>query len=376
MFKLIDRRIGSIICLVLLSFTTMSYPFLSNAITFAIVMSFHSLLVIFLDIGSNSWVLDLWGEECNSYMQGLHFSFGIGIAVAPMFASPFMGLEPPKLVNTTENPLLNETVIDSKTQSAEIFAKPVELFTLIFIIGGIFSLGSALIQFILYFVENRKMKHFMANSCCSQIEQHCDNNNSKIVNDDSHEDQPKMNKLPLVLGYFIIFFYLSLESNSIKFVVEFVNFLGYQVDTSGYQATVLNSAYAIARFIGIFVSRFVVTDTMALCHLSLVLLSSLILLFLAQVSLTWITIGLLLLGTGCSIIFPAIYAMIEERIHLTTLAVGILTSSGLIPTILITLLVPLMRKNPMLYVYNILFSVIIVIILVVILIKKVPRNST
>nr|CAD7426479.1 unnamed protein product [Timema monikensis] len=52
----------------------------------------------FLDTGCNVLCLDLWGRNSAPFMQGLHFSFGLGMFVAPLLAPPFYE---PFAINTT-----------------------------------------------------------------------------------------------------------------------------------------------------------------------------------------------------------------------------------------------------------------------------------
>ncbi|KAG8236350.1 hypothetical protein J437_LFUL016772 [Ladona fulva] len=48
------------------------------------------ILMGFLDTGCNVLCLDLWGRNSGPFMQALHFSFGLGIFIAPMLPAPFI----------------------------------------------------------------------------------------------------------------------------------------------------------------------------------------------------------------------------------------------------------------------------------------------
>lgn len=336
-----------------------------------LVMVIEGLVVAAIDVGGNAWVLELWGDECNTYMQALHFSFGLGIAIAPMIITPFMGLEPGK-ANTTEIPVSStEMSINEAIRMDKPTTKPVEHFQLIFVLAGIIGMLCAVFQLALLFFENWKIR---------QLTIEDNNNEDKEVEEEKQEnqvDEPRSNRMwALGIGFVTILAYVGMEINSLRFVTEYVHFLGYDLVTSGHQATILNTSYAVVRFIGIFVSHFLSTDFMVLGHLSMIMVSAFILVFLSQTSLTWISIALCLFGAGASVVFPSVYSMLEERTQMTNFAVGLVTAGAVIPSIIYPSVMPsVMQTYPMVYVYNILVSIIIAFIGVIFLIKKVPKRS-
>lgn len=282
----------------------MSFPFLKSVPVFIVIMVVKGLSIGAMDVALNSWILDLWGQGCNTYMQALHFTFGLGIAIAPMIATPFMGLEPAK-ANSTESPVSStaspvsstEMSINEAIRTDKPTAKPVEHFQLVFVVACIVGIISAVIQLVLIFVENSRIKNLKVED--EQTDEAEDNR--LIKSDDSEQMASSTKKLALILGGIVITFYVGMEINSFRFVTAYVHFQGYDVPTSGEAAIYLNTSYAIARFIGIFVSRFMSTDLMAIIHLFMITTGALILAFLAKVSLTWITVALIFIGSGCSV---------------------------------------------------------------------------
>ena len=324
-----------------------------------------------VDVAVNSWVLDLWGENCNTYMQGLHFSYGFGTAVAPFVLAPFLGLEPKANETTTATSLAdNDSSSIESLRVDKITAKSLDTFRLVFIIEGCLMMLSVMIQLVLFFIENRKIRQIK----CKALKDGNENQTMSICEDSSCSERnrhsPNSRKL-LLIGAFILFFYVGMEVNSMNFVTEFVHYLDYDVQTATDQSTYMNSAFALFRFIGIFASRYFTTDKMALIHLSMIATSSLLLLFFSQVSLLWITIGVTMFGGGCSVIFPCVYSMIEERTQLSNVSVALLMFSGSLASIVYPLIVPLvLEAHPMLYVYNNVVSIAIVITLVFILLRQ------
>ncbi|XP_071453327.1 uncharacterized protein [Hetaerina americana] len=54
------------------------------------IMVILGILMGFLDTGCNVLCLDLWGRNSGPFMQALHFSFGLGVFIAPMLSTPFL----------------------------------------------------------------------------------------------------------------------------------------------------------------------------------------------------------------------------------------------------------------------------------------------
>lgn len=375
LYKVVDRRIGFVLGMFSAATLVMTVPFLDSWIVFMVIMMALGLTAAIVDVAANSMILDLWGEECNSYMQGLYFSYGLGIALAPLCITPFMGLEPKVLSiesNSTELPVTEDTL--ATLRDAKVTVKPLLDFQLVFVLVGICGIIASLAECAMCWIENRKRKHILAKSSTEQVMSiEMDSPEVMKVPMETCEDEPKK-KLAIFLGFLIVLFYVGMEVNSLNFVTEFVHFLGYNVETAAQQATIMSSSYAFFRFTGIFVSRFVVTDHMVLGHLSTIVVSALILLFLTQTSLAWISLAIFILGSGCSVIYPCIYSMIEERVHLSNAAVGILASAGCIPGMLYPLIIPsVMKMYPMVYVYNIMVSIVLVFICVALLIKFIPK---
>ena len=47
-------------------------------------------IIIFLYLGGNILILQLWGEDNEPWMQALHFIFGVGALIAPLIVGQFL----------------------------------------------------------------------------------------------------------------------------------------------------------------------------------------------------------------------------------------------------------------------------------------------
>ena len=363
---------GAAICLSTLPFLTSVPVFLTSMF----VMGFISGSI---DVAVNSWILDLWGDNCNTYMQALHASYGIGMFVAPFYTAQFLGLQP-RSANQTDTGGEHKFFIDLADSQVEISkGKSLESFRLVFALFSTAILLAASIQIVLYIVENRKMRQVM-----SKLNKDGDALKSLNSKNNNHTDlnplssiTPREAKTVLILGSFILFVYVGMEVNSVNFVTQFIINLRPNedkiVEKAAYQSTILNGAFALFRILGIFVSRFLTSDSMVVIHLSMIVVSSVLLLFV-HFNFLVIPVSLFLFGAGCSTIFPCVYSMIEERSKLTNFQVGLLMFAGSIASVLYPLIVPhLLEKYPMIYVYNNVISISIVFLCVITLIMKARR---
>ena len=50
-----------------------------------------------IDVAGNVWLLEMWQEGSNPYMQGMHFSYALGSTISPLLCEPF--LSPDKVTN-------------------------------------------------------------------------------------------------------------------------------------------------------------------------------------------------------------------------------------------------------------------------------------
>ena len=356
-----------ILSLILGTIATITYPFLTNVSLFMTSMLVQGIVSGVFDVAVNSWVLDLWGENCSTYMQGLHFSFAVGMFAGPFIIAPFSGLEPKVETKTLLSAINDNLPADRviRTTAKSLFA-----FQMVYILTGVLMFSSAIVQIILYVMENR-----LVNRLCR------DDNQNILATQDVQSTCSKKSDLKqtssrsvLILGAFILFVYVGMEVNSFNFVTEYVHFLNYDVETATNQATIMGAAFALGRLIGFFVSRFLSSDTMAVIHVSTVALGTVILLLFSSISLIWLSLGLFTTGFGFSILFPTVYSMIEERTRLSNLSVSFFVFSGSVASIIYPIVVPFFLKNhPNLFLYNNAVSVLTVLILVVYLILKTVR---
>lgn len=334
------------------------------------------------DVAVNSLLLDLWGNDCNTYMQALHACYGIGQFLAPFCAAQFLGLQP-RSANETANQVANKLFLHFGDPDVEINKyKSLTGFRLVFIFSSIAIVLSASCQIVLLIVENRKISRIISTAKedkeqddddhvieSSAVDTHNNNINENEALKSHSQESTGDEKMIFYLGFIILLVYVGLEINTFSFVIQFITYLHPKedkiVEKAAHQVTIMSGAFAFCRVIGIFVSRFLESEKMVIMHLSILSISSILLLF-SQIDYIFIPIGLFLLGVGCSAVFASIYSMIEQRCKLTKARIAINMFAGSISTLLFSAIVPnFLEKYPMIFVYNIVISVFIVYLCVI-----------
>jgi hypothetical protein len=120
-----------------------------------VIQKFTDLSLCFL--GGNVLCLDLWGRNSGPFMQALHFSFGLGVFVAPLLAAPFLeatttDISPSLLVSTItpfQVPPLNEMGVMREKRHASQNEKSITGF-----IHDTESVNSSFLEFTTESLEN------------------------------------------------------------------------------------------------------------------------------------------------------------------------------------------------------------------------------
>lgn len=339
------------------------------------------------DIVTNGWILDLWREKCNIYMQTLHFSIALGMTIGPFTLAPFVGLDPSKSQTEVENAMikLNATLgpvskVKEEITNGTSTVPSISRFSIPFTIYGIAILLSALIQLWLYYFEKRIEEQTRNESirlkCDPQTVESPKDEVSYTSENHSQVISKKDKRLVLVLGSIILFVYVGMEINIFNFITQFIVYMKIDQKTSVYQATILSASFAFFRLIAILESKVCTAVSLLIIHLSLLIMSCLVLFFLSHISINWMSFGVFLLGGGCSVFFPSTYSMIETLTSLDNQSISILMFMGSLASIFYPLfMLKLLHFDPMFYVYINFMSIFIVGLAIFTLLYKFGANN-
>lgn len=367
--RYIDRRKALIFSLVLSAIRLATIPLTRSLVFHYILTGIQGFTAAVFDVAINAWILDLWREKCNTYMQALHFSVGLGMAVGPFILAPFVGIDPKmnRPSNSVSHPF--DIVIEINGTTGEEEDVPIGRFSIPFIGAGLACVLSVCLQIWLYIMEER----VKANHGFSRTQDAGDMYEIDVRMEESTSERlkPRQSKTVLFLGAIILFTYLGMEINAFSFVTTYIVYFGYSVQEGANQAIILTAAFALFRLIAIFLSKKLTATSLIFIHLILLFVSGIILLFFSTVSLTWISLGLFTFGAGCSVFFPSTYSMIEQLIPLNNASVSILLFSGAIASAFYPIFMPsLLELCPMYYVYlNVVSTFLVAIFIFILLIK-------
>lgn len=85
-----NRQIGLVVSLAFAAATMFASPLTGSLTMFTFNMIWSGVANAGIDVATNAWLLEIWQEAANPYMQGLHFSYAFGQTLAPLFVEPFL----------------------------------------------------------------------------------------------------------------------------------------------------------------------------------------------------------------------------------------------------------------------------------------------
>lgn len=277
-----------------------------------------------IDVATTVIILHIWRQKSNPFMQGLHFSFAIGMVFSPMLAAPFLkpdhrvqaapsvnhtggnlttsaltstlaqALTSPQVANDTSL-VQNDSNVAGRTGQLQLVV-PFAICTAILFL-------SALVELVLL--------------CTIRHLGDPGDKNEPVAANEKCPNGRKSKLSFIIAGCLLLSFYVVCEMNSFVFAPNYATFVGYSEETGAYLAFIMSTSFAIFRLISILIATKVSTLSMLYIHLATIGLGNFIIYFANSSSLGALALGLCVLGAGLSAVFPALYAFFEEIIPVT-----------------------------------------------------------
>lgn len=311
-----------------------------------------------IDVGNTVTILHIWKEQSNPFMQGLHFAFSVAMVLAPYLVGPFLADAPHNSNHTVgindskvyldqltphENLLIelnafnetlnslkyeindyntsnvhfipaNDWIDDDESLYNSTIQSVTELITqesnsLHLIIPFAISTGVLLVaavgQFILFFIVTG-----------TSVVQSKDE--EVVIAETRKSKVDRKQSITLIgAGCLLLCFYNVSEMNSFIYAPNFITFRGYSEASGAELARYMSTAYAICRLASIIIATRVPTLYMLYIHFVIIAVGNITLLLADASSLTQLTIGLCIVGSGLSAVFAALYAFYEELMEVT-----------------------------------------------------------
>ena len=173
---------------------------------------------------------------------------------------------------------------------------------------------------------------------------------SGVKANDTGRSQRMNDKLAIVLlGCSLLCSYSLIDINSFLFLPEYVvnGDLHLSKSTAAVMLSFMSAVYAASRGLGIVMATEYKSRSMLLINFPLIGTGCVLLLFFGQTSQLALWLALLLMGTGFGSTFPAVCALLEERINVSDAITGcFLFSSKISSIVLIFVMRPLIDNHP------------------------------
>ena len=330
-----------------------SIPFVKKLYQFILAQIGLGILSSAIDVAGNAWLLELWKDKVNVLMQGMHFTFAIGMTIAPLIAAPFLAHEVSEAMNSSENAvyttygLIAEEVQSEETNSsggAILFRMESQIIIPYSITAGAFVL-SGLLMFIVSIIVPYKQKSRKV----SESERKDEENNAKKTPSYFHP------MYLIILSNLILCFFTGVEINSFSFLPDFAVYsrLSMKTTNAAFMTSVLSGSFALFRGLNILAATKVSSEVMLHFHFVLTCIGGLFLIpgaILPSVEFMWAFV--IISGAGYSCMFPTVYAYLEERVIVNNFVTGVTVFSSSVSTIIAPVVVGFnVEKYPLIFMY-------------------------
>jgi len=276
----INAQLTIIGCLSCSIFTFGGAPWNTSLTGLAVTLCVNGFFLAIYDVGSNVWIMNVWGDLSSPFIQILHFMFGVGSILGPLLAKPFLVND--ELLELSNN----DTQCNSSgtvNNSTDICAEEEIMVQWPYLIVSLYTLVTVSIFAIVYFRSNE-----------------VDLSSSKVVDEvtDSSKINPKWRLINICISTVFCHFMFALELIVGSFLMTFVVNCDLKLDkpTGALMNSVFWFAFTVARLPGIYISKKFGLETTIIINLILTALANFILVPFGNSSVIALWCGLALIG--------------------------------------------------------------------------------
>jgi len=270
------------------------------------------------------WMMELWQSKAGPFIQAQHFGYALGSNIPPLLLGPFLidkeddedEIDNVPIGNSTTS-LIPTTLKADPEDTSRIFIP--------FTIGGIFAWIFAVCQiflFIFYQYHRPPVEEDLLNGTL-------ENSGDSVKGAEAEKDEStgggiNWTKVRLVI---VAAMFLSACQGMEMCTFEFIPIFGQYSDLNlseskaAYVSTGLTGAFALGRFLGIFLILKIAPIFILCLNLVLIIIGNVILLIWANSNLTMLWTSCILLGLGFSSNYASYSAFIERNLVFTN-AIG------------------------------------------------------
>ncbi|GFR13712.1 sodium-dependent glucose transporter 1 [Trichonephila clavata] len=277
----------------------------------------------FSNTGSNASCLRIWGKKGAPFLQGLHFTYGLGGFIAPLLAAPFLSAQVPAiprdltLLGVAQN-LTSELVAETSSisnvlddqQPVSISESSIPSITYAYtIVGGLATLVCGCFVLVFGLASNEKSE--------------------------KTESEQEAIRDPGLSFTIIVVILACLQTGLISGVeVSFAQMLtsyvvhskhGLSKVVGSYMTSLYWGAFTVTRGLSVFLACKISVRKLLAFDLFLSVAAALILLTIGTWSVTGLWVGTGLLGVGVASIFPATLSWVEKYININNRIASVFT---------------------------------------------------
>lgn len=380
--RYVNRQWFLIVCILVCAATQIWTPFTDSLLMLTICLSVSSAFGGGIDVAANAWLLAIWRGGSTHLMQGLHFSWALGSAVAPLVMAPYLSVRNEtlsenrtKLEGGAEKMLYQTLTSNHETLSNETQTSESEIYIIYYASGALYIILASIFIALYYFVpySESNEKSDMADA----IEDSSEYTFSKCAS-----------ALIIGIAIVIICFDAGAEVSTFDYNTAFIVGLHFPKKTGAYISSARGFAFAAARAIAGFVAIKVSINIILLFSMFLLLGANFLLAFASMPqrilataldqgtveTLLWI--GFCMMGFGVGPIYPGTMSYTEKYVKLSDFTCGLFVSVGSINIILnLAVVGKYLEEIPIILIYNVLAAAIVMIVMFISLMIIVKRTA-
>ncbi|KAI1285830.1 Major facilitator superfamily domain-containing protein 4B [Halotydeus destructor] len=326
-FNYYNRQLGVAACLVGCAISILVMPYMKSLQGFILAQAALGFAAAGVDVGGNAWLLEIWKEQANPYMQSMHFFYALGMTFGPILCEPFLSPDINRTIVLDNSTIINFFNVTDTTVKSQIHI-PYSLCSAVL-------LAAAMLQIALFYISPYKGM----NRILGRKQDATPINSSRDDEDEESTLIPvtlpkRYYVIVIVIGGLLLCFEAGLEQNTMNYLSTFVVHVDLKLSksTGAFMTSAMSASYTISRLLSIFLATRLPTVLMLYLDFAVMLVGNVLVLKFCNTSEVGLWIGLIVMGFGFSSCFPAIYSFLEERINVTNTVCGIFMFASSIAT--------------------------------------------
>ncbi|KAI1278392.1 Major facilitator superfamily domain-containing protein 4A [Halotydeus destructor] len=324
------------------SLAVIAIPFSRNITMFLVAVGVLGSSYGGIETAMGSWIIDLWKEKSNSYLQLMYLLGSVGNMLCPFISAPFLADEvqqsslPDDILIRNEEILMDGNVTDIVV-TVKMAAKPTSLLEIPYGACTAVLLGSVFVQIILY-IKYRKIsviEDLEDDIKVKDIEKTDSSRRFSVYQGQGPADAESTQSRSyywtvIVIGSLLFCFFVCVIDNTRNYLVAFVIHCPLKIPktTGSLMLSAFTVSFTLTRLASVFIAAKIKASHMLITSFLLIAAGNVIILLSATNWSPGLWIGFVIIGAGCASCIGSLYAIIDERILVDSSVCGILMGAS------------------------------------------------